>query len=170
MKHLKKLFILSLFFLCYACFDQEDDVTIYKSGKIELFTTIEITEESADIDDVKEEVDSKIELLEKAGWNVSHKWIRKSKPYKIEFTASNTLNKLYEYQKETEGESPSGVYITKKFSDKEYVVTFDLMKDANNRILNLSKNSLSFFSIDENEKLKELRRIKSEKNYYVFLD
>lgn len=95
---------------------------------------------------------------------------KKSKPYKIKFTASNTLNKLYEYQKKTGGDTPSGVYIVKKFSETQFVVSFDLIQDANNRVVNLNDKSLSLYDVDENDKLKEFRRIESEKYYYVLLD
>lgn len=169
MRSLKKIFFISLFFVLYACFDQVDDVTIYKSGKIELVTTIEITDKEADRDKVKEEIKARVKSLKKEGWKVSYKWKRKSKPYKIKFTASNNLNKLYEYQQETEGENPSGVYIYKKFSEKQYVISFDILESANNRTLNLSKNSLSLYRKNENDKLEEFRKIESEKYYYVFL-
>jgi hypothetical protein len=169
MRSLKKIFFVSLFLVFIACFNQVDEVTISKSGKIELVTTIEITDKEADRDKVKEEINARVKSLKKEGWTVSYKWKSKSKPYKIKFTASNNLNKLYEYQKETEGVNPSGVYIYKKFSEKQYVISFDLLESANNRILNLSKKSIPLYHMDENDKLKELRRIESEKYYYVFL-
>ncbi len=170
MKNFKKLLLLSLFFIFFACFNQVDDITIFKSGRIEMVTTIEITDKDTDKDKVKEEIKKKVALLKEEGWNVTYKWKKNSKPYKIKFTASNTLNNLYEYQKKTQGDTPSGVYIHKKFADNQYVLSFDLLKDANNRIVNLSSKSLSLYTVDDNDKLKEHRNIKSEKYYYVLLD
>lgn len=74
MKNLKKLFFLLIFFAFFACFNQVDDVRIFKSGRIELVTTIEITDKEMDRDRVKEEIKKKIELLKEEGWNVSYKW------------------------------------------------------------------------------------------------
>ncbi|QRM90362.1 hypothetical protein FG167_14320 [Lacinutrix sp. WUR7] len=170
MKNLKKLLFVSLFFILNACFNHADDITIYRSGKIELVSTIEISDKEADKDQVNEEIEKKIAQLKKEGWYVSYKWKKKSKPYKIIFTASNNIDKIHEYQVETEGDTPSGIYIYKKFSDKQYVVTFDLLSDANNRILNLSRNSLPLYRVNDDGKLEFTRNIKSEKKYYVVLD
>ncbi|WP_159018131.1 hypothetical protein [Algibacter sp. L3A6] len=170
MKNLKKLLIVPLFFILNACFNQVDDITIYRSGKIELITTIEITDKEADKDQVNEEIEKKVAQLKKEGWYVSYKWKKKSKPYKIIFTASNNIDKIHEYQVETEGDTPSGIYISKKFTDKQYVVTFDLLPDANNRSLNLTGNSLPLYRVNDDGKLEATRNIKSEKKYYVVLD
>lgn len=169
MRGFKKIIIFSVFFILYSCFNHTDEVTIYKSGKIELVSTIEITDKETGKADVKEEIKDRINALKKEGWKVSHKWTKKSKPYKIRFKASNNLTTLYNYQKQTKGNTPSGVYITKKFSEKQYVISFDLLKDANNRVINLNNKSISLFRLGDNDDLIESRRIKSEKNYYVFL-
>lgn len=169
MKKLKKIIFVSIFFILYACFNQVDEVTISKSGKIELVTTIEVTAEEVDKKSVQDEIDARVKSLKKAGWKVSYKWKSKSEPYKVKFTISNTLNKLYEYQKKPEDVNPSGVYIYKKFSEKQYVISFDLIKDANNRTINLSKKSVSLYRKYGDNKLKKFRNIESEKYYYVFL-
>lgn len=170
MRNIKKLLFVSLFFILNACFNHADDITIYRSGKIELVSTIEITDKEVDKAKVKEKINEKIKLLKEEGWDVSYKWKKKSKPYKIIFTASNNLNKIHEYQVETEGDTPSGIYIYKKFSDKQYVVTFDLLADANNRILNLSSNSLPLYRVNDDGELEATRNIESKKKYYVVLD
>ena len=169
MRNFKKLFFLSLFFVLYACFNQVDTITISKSGKIKLVSTIEITVES-EKDVVKDAIKSRIKTLKDEGWKVSYKWEKRSKPYQIKVTASNTLQQLYEYQSKTKKSSSFGVNIYKKFSDKRYAISFDILKDANNRILNLNKKSLPLYRIGENDKLYKLRNIKSKTDYYVLLD
>ena len=170
MRNIKKLVFVSLFFILNACFNHADDISILPSGKINIKSTIEITDKEADKAKVKEEINEKIKLLKEEGWDVTYAWKKKSKPYKIIFNARNTLDKLYKYQKETDGETPSGIYIYKKFSDKQYVVTFDLLPDANHRLLGLKEYSLPLYLVNDDGELEATRSIKSEKKYYVVLD
>ena len=156
--------------LLSSCFDHYDQVSIDSNGMISLTSTIKITDEEADKSKVKEEIELMVKDLKKAGWDVSYKWVNKSKPYKIEFLGTNTIDHLYQYQQENNGFTPSGVWIDKKFSDKQYVISFDKLEDANNRIIDLKYNSLSLYRPSGEDDIEEFRKIESDLYYYLFLD
>lgn len=169
MKNLKKLLLLPLFLLIVSCFEQEDEVKISESGKIEMISTIIIKNDEADLDYVDSEINVRLKSLKKEGWEVSYKWKKKSRPYEIEFVSTNTLNNLYNYQKKTEGENPSGVYVYKKYSDKLFVISFEFMKDTEKRTIILDSKSLPLYLMNEDEKLVAKRIVTSKKFYHVLL-
>lgn len=170
MKNLKKLLLLPLLFLIVSCFEQEDEVKISKSGKIEMISTIIVKNDEADLDYVASEINVRLKSLKEEGWEVSYKWKKKSRPYEIEFISTNTLNNLYNYQKKTEGENPSGVYIYKKHSEQQYVISFEFMEDTDKRTIILDHKSLPLYLMNKDEKLVAKRDVTSKQFYYVLLD
>lgn len=168
MRNFKILSLLSFFVLFCSCFEHEDDVTITKSGNIEVVSTINVKSGDSKTE-VQEGINTQLIELKKEGWKISYKWIKESKPFKIKFTATNTLNNLYNYQEKTKGENPSGIYIVKKYAANQYALSFDLLMDADNRLINLNKNSIPFYRIDANDDLKKVSNIESKKNYIVIL-
>lgn len=169
MKKLQQLVLLFAMFLLLGCFTQTDIITFYKSGKVELIATIEITDDDATKDKVKEEVEERVKNLKKEGWKVSYKWKKRSKPYKLEFTATNTLKRIHNYNVETEGENPSGIYIYKNFDDEQFVFDIDLLENCESRTITLGKNSLPLYTVEDNKR-KRVYNIESEETYYVFLE
>lgn len=175
MKNFKLLFLISVLFLFAGCFDQVDNVTINSSGRISMTSIIEVTKEDAEKDDVKKEISSRVADLEKEGWSVKQKWIKKSKPYKIKFTLVNSVHYLYKYQQKNGGDTPSGVWVSKKFRQNEYIISFDKVKDADSRTVSLSSSSLPLYRHDspgdaDRKKLKSYRKITSDKQYYLLLN
>ncbi|MFC6269698.1 hypothetical protein [Frigoriflavimonas asaccharolytica] len=168
MRNLKILALLSLFVLFCSCFEHEDEVTISKTGKIDIVSIIKVNSNESKAE-VQEALSHEFTQLKKAGWNVSYRWMTATKPYKIQFVGSNTLNNIYNYIEKTKGENPSGIYVSKKYSDTEFAVTFDLLTDADNRIVRLGKKSLPLYSFADKDKLQSVRNIESKKNYIVIL-
>jgi len=171
MKKIHLLLLGLILLVLNSCFDHHDEITIYNSGRIELVSTIVVTTEEYTKDEVKENIEERVTALKKAGWTVKHKWKKKSHPYKIEFELSNTIHRMYDYHVETEGGSGgSGIYIYKKFSDKQYVISFDLLGDASNRTLTLTNNSIPLYAAGKDNTAEPTRTIKSENRYYMMLD
>ncbi len=170
-KTIKKIIVVALLLAIVACFTQSDDVTISKSGKIELESIVEISENET-FRAIAKEIDYKTIGLEDEGWKVSYTWLSKSMPYKVKFNISNTVQNLYSLQQVQKSQgvnSPSGVKISAGNSNN-YLITFDVVEYGTSRTIKLSSKSLPVYRFNESNGRIAFKKLESGVQYSLFLN
>ena len=171
MLKLFKISLVGLLFCLTSCFDHDDTFIFHRSGAITMYSTIEITDDEIEKKEVKLEIAKLIkELEDEEGWNIIYKWTKKSKPYKIEFTSTNTIQNLHELHQSPDAYGPAGVFVESKPSESRYIISFEKLENANNRDIRILGSPL--FKAGDNElvKVKNIVDPRTSEYFLVILD
>ena len=98
MKNIFTIFTCLLAFFLSGCWDQHDFIEISKNGDVKFKSKIYITDNSLGYSDVEEFSNEFMSEFKDRGWKLEKTWIKKEKPFELEFYGSGNLKEIKIYK------------------------------------------------------------------------